>query len=274
MDIKNASRRRLRDLREKSQEKMIQEGMTDEKAGKKADDAFLAGFPPSVKKRFSIPGFERFSRKFSRGQVIIAEFEPGMTFYFVQSGVVQLTKCINDSDVNLNYLVPGYMFGEMAILDSTPRSATCVARTDVEVLEFKKENFSQIVEKNPAMILSLIKIFCHRLYEQRRRLRVLANPEPQARIAELFLMYDEMRPSSTKEAWRTFSLTTADVSRWTGISLWNTHWQLELMADSFDMHVTKTSITVNVREMREAIKTAELRYRQKPRSQRNGFKRT
>jgi len=45
-------------------------------------------------KQFSLPAFTRFAKKFESDSVIIAEYEPGDCFYLIQSGRVQLVKCV------------------------------------------------------------------------------------------------------------------------------------------------------------------------------------
>lgn len=69
--------------------------------------------------------FTRFAKKFQRGSVIFAEFDVGESFYLVQSGRVRLIKIINGKERYLDVLQPGEIFGEMSILDNSPRSASC-----------------------------------------------------------------------------------------------------------------------------------------------------
>ncbi|MBQ7538602.1 MAG: cyclic nucleotide-binding domain-containing protein [Treponema sp.] len=167
---------------------------------------------------FDLPAFKRFQKTYENGQVIITEYERGETFYLIQSGQVQLTKCINEANKNLDILKPGEFFGEMAILDNTPRSATCVARGHVECLEFNKANFEMLITGNPQLALILLKIFCKRIYDQKRRLRILVIADPQARIADVFCMFDEMNPDATHvDRKRKFQITEQDVIHWSGL---------------------------------------------------------
>ena len=167
---------------------------------------------------FDLPAFKRFQKTYENGQVIITEFERGETFYLIQNGTVQLTKCINETSKNLDILKPGEFFGEMAILDNTPRSATCVARGHVECLEFNKANFEMLITGNPQLALILLKIFCKRIYDQKRRLRILVISDPQARIADVFCMFDEMNPESSRaDRRRKFTITEQDIIQWSGL---------------------------------------------------------
>ncbi len=169
-------------------------------------------------KQFDLPVFERFSKKYEPGQVIISEYEPGDTFYLIQSGTVQLLKCVNGSQKNLDILKTGEFFGEMAILDNSPRSATCIAKTNVKCLEFSKENFATLITGNPQLALNLLKLFCKRIYDQKRRFRILVIKDPQARLADVFLMLNEMYPSQQPDDKpHRFNVTTADIAHWAGL---------------------------------------------------------
>ncbi len=169
-------------------------------------------------KQFDLPVFERFSKNYEPGQVIISEYEPGDTFYLIQSGTVQLLKCANGSQKNLDILKVGEFFGEMAILDNSPRSATCIAKTQVKCLEFSKENFATLITGNPQLALNLLKLFCKRIYDQKRRFRILVIKDFQARLADVFLMLNEMYPSQlSDDKPHRFNVTTADIAHWAGL---------------------------------------------------------
>lgn len=174
---------------------------------------------PSGSTGFYLPGFERFVKTFDAGSVIISEYEPGETFYLVQSGSIQLVKCVNGVRKNLDILQPGEFFGEMAILENSPRSATCVAIDKVEVLEFNKANFEALMTGNTQMALILLKLFCKRIYDQKRRLKILVISDPQSRLAAVFMMFDEMNPVSNAsiEKSRKFAITISDLSHWSGL---------------------------------------------------------
>ena len=177
-----------------------------------------SGNSPNALKQFSLPAFSRFAKTFEPGSVIISEYEPGDCFYLIQSGQVQLVKCVKGSKKNLDILMPGEFFGEMAILENSPRSATCVAIDRVEVLEFNKENFEILITGNPQIALILLKLFCKRIYDQKRRFRILVIKDPQARIGDVFLMFDELNPvTNPNDRTRKFNLTMQDLSHWAGL---------------------------------------------------------
>ena len=164
--------------------------------------------------------FSRFTRTFQAGEMIFSEFEPGDNFYLIQSGRVELVKIIGDIERTLDILQPSEMFGEMAILENSPRSATAIALDTVKVLEFNRQNFEILMLGNPQIALKLLRIFTKRIYDSKRRFMILTLEDPQAKIADVFLMLDESNPNIDKstEA-REFTTSVDDVAHWAGMSV-------------------------------------------------------
>ena len=208
-------------------------------------------------KQFALPAFKRFAKQYKPGNVIISEFEPGNSFYLIQSGRVQLVKCVNGAKKNLDIMKPGEFFGEMAILDNSPRSATCVAIGNVECLEFNKENFELLIMGNPQIAIILLKLFCKRIYDQRRRLRTLAIKDVQARIADVFLMFDEMNPSAnTNDRQRKFNVSAGDVAHWAGLTPEATRDEINKFVEKRKIEVYDNYIIVdNIADMKRIVDT-------------------
>lgn len=164
--------------------------------------------------QFDLPAFQRFAKTYEPGQVIICEYEPGDSFYLVQRGRVQLVKCVNGASLNLDILRPGEFFGEMAILDNSPRSATCIATDTVECLEFNKENFELLVTGNPQMAIKLLKLFCKRIYDQKHRLKILSIDDVQTRLAEVLVLLESMTQGEKDSDTRRVNTTVSDIARW------------------------------------------------------------
>jgi len=167
--------------------------------------------------------FGRFTRTFQPGEMIFSEFEPGDTFYLIQSGRVELVKIIGDIERTLDILQPSEMFGEMAILENSPRSATAIALDTVTVLEFNSQNFEILMLGNPQIALKLLRMFTKRIYDSKRRFLILTLDEPQAKIADVFLMLDENTPDIDKSTdVREFKTTVDDVAHWACMSVSDT----------------------------------------------------
>lgn len=209
----------------------------------------------SALKQFSLPTFARFAKTFEAESVIISEYEPGDCFYLIQSGQVQLVKCVKGTKRNIDILKPSEFFGEMAILENTPRSATAIALNKVEVLEFNKENFEVLIMGNPQIALILLKLFCKRIYDQKRRFKILVIEDPQARVADVFLMFDELNPpSNIEERARRFNLTIQDLSHWAGLPVDTARDEVNKFVEKRKLEVYDNyMIVTNIVDMRRIV---------------------
>jgi CRP-like cAMP-binding protein len=170
-----------------------------------------------------LAAFGRFARTFQPGEMIFSEFEPGDTFYLIQSGRVELVKIIGDIEKTVDILQPSEMFGEMAILENSPRSATAIALDVVKVLEFNAQNFEILMLGNPQIALKLLRMFTKRIYDSKRRFMILTLDEPQAKIADVFLMLDETQTNIDRTTERReFKTTVDDIAHWAGMSITET----------------------------------------------------
>jgi CRP-like cAMP-binding protein len=159
--------------------------------------------------------FGRFARTFKPGEIIFSEFEPGDTFYLIQSGRVHLVKVIGEIEKTLDIIGPSDMFGEMAILENSPRSATAIALDRVTVLEFTAQNFEVLLLGNPQIALRLLRMFCKRIYDAKRRFMTLVLEDPQAKVADVFLMFDETQSNIDKTTERReFETTVDNIAQW------------------------------------------------------------
>lgn len=163
--------------------------------------------------------FNRFAVNFQPEDIIFCEHEPGDNFYLIQSGRVQIVKIIDDLEKIIDILQPGEIFGEMAILEEAPRSASAVALDNVKALEFNRENFEILMKGTPQIALKLLKLFTKRIYDQKRRFLILTLDDPQAKIADVFLMLSETQPVADESVnARTFMTTVEDIAHWAGVS--------------------------------------------------------
>ena len=167
--------------------------------------------------------FQRFAVNFQKGDLIFCEYEPGDSFYLIQEGRVQISKILGDIEKTVDILQPGEIFGEMAILEEAPRSANAMALDPVRALEFNRENFEILLRGNPQIALKLLKLLTKRIYDQRRRFMILTLEDEQAKVADVFLMLNELQTEAEPEIdeetdERSFYTTPDDVAHWAGIS--------------------------------------------------------
>ncbi len=171
-----------------------------------------------------LSAFMRFARTYQAGEMLFSEYEPGESFYLIQAGRVRISKIVGDIEKTIDILQPPEIFGEMAILEGAPRSASAEAVDTVKVLEFNRANFEVLMMGNPIIALRLLKLFTKRIWDQKRRFMILKLDDPQAKIADVFLMLSETQAAISGGAVeadsekREFKVTAADVAHWAGMS--------------------------------------------------------
>jgi CRP/FNR family transcriptional regulator, cyclic AMP receptor protein len=94
-----------------------------------------------------------------QGEEIFGEGEAGDALYLVLDGKVR----VHRGDRQIAELGERECFGEMAILDASPRSATVTAVTDTNLLKISREDFQEIMAEKPEIALGIIKVLSHRL---------------------------------------------------------------------------------------------------------------
>lgn len=90
------------------------------------------------------------SEKYAAGQVIFQEGDPCDRLYIMVSGIVEISIVVaNDVRQTLGELRRGMQFGEMALIDDVPRSATAKATEESMILSVVRDAFLDLIERNP-----------------------------------------------------------------------------------------------------------------------------
>jgi CRP-like cAMP-binding protein len=122
--------------------------------------------------------------RFRQGEVIIHEGEPGEEMFFMESGRVRVVRKRGSRMVLLAELGGGDLFGEMALLTGSPRSATVTALSDVNLWSMPQADFDDLVTAYPNLALALSRVLSDRLRNtDERYLQQPAEPvtEPAAK---------------------------------------------------------------------------------------------
>ncbi|MFQ5630752.1 MAG: cyclic nucleotide-binding domain-containing protein [bacterium] len=91
-------------------------------------------------------------RVFKENEPIFWEGEPGVGMYIVKAGSVGIYKITSDrGKKEIAVLNPGEFFGELALLDESPRSATCIAKENSEIIGLFRPDLFNIIAKKPRL---------------------------------------------------------------------------------------------------------------------------
>jgi CRP-like cAMP-binding protein len=127
---------------------------------------------------------ERFARDFPAGSVLFEEGQPGDYMYVVQTGEVEIRRQVGETERVLAILPPGEFFGEMAILNGRPRSATAVCKTDARLLVIEGKTFEAMMRARPEIALRIIKALATRLESANQHIELLLLPTPNHRVVQ------------------------------------------------------------------------------------------
>lgn len=116
-------------------------------------------------------------KTFRKGDVIIEKGSYGTFAYVIKSGRVEVSDIVNHKKIVLGILEEGQIFGEMGLVDDQPRSATVTALEDVQLAVLSRDRFNDLFEKNPKMLLPIIKALFERLRTVNRKLMSKEAPD-------------------------------------------------------------------------------------------------
>ncbi len=127
-----------------------------------------------------------------KADVVIRTQESGEQIgrmYLLLEGAVKvaLPSAGGEHDVVLNVLTEGAIFGELAMLDGTPRSANVIALTDSTVASIHRSDFFQLAQKHPAMLEKIIKFLCAEVRRLSLRFEQVSSLNVRQRLAAYLL---------------------------------------------------------------------------------------
>ncbi|MBW2699225.1 MAG: Crp/Fnr family transcriptional regulator [Deltaproteobacteria bacterium] len=126
--------------------------------------------------------FERFGRDFPVGTVVFEEGAVGNEMYVIQTGKVNIVKKSRDVEKVLVTLGPGAFFGEMAIINQKPRSASVVVVEEAKLLVIGPKTFDAMIRGNAEIAVRMIKVLAQRLQEADEQIENLLLTDHNSRV--------------------------------------------------------------------------------------------
>ncbi len=128
-------------------------------------------------------------RTFQQGEVIFHEGDPGQMLYLIQAGQVRIF--VNGLDGSETSVIlfgrPGEIFGELAVVDGMPRSATAIALGQTTLYTMSRENFSKHTRQYPQLALNFMKVLSSRVRSSTQQMDSLASLGIPQRLARKLL---------------------------------------------------------------------------------------
>lgn len=102
------------------------------------------------------------TREYTAGEAIFKAGEQGDEMFIVREGIVDI---VYNGKV-INSMEAGDVFGEMAVIDHSPRSADAIARTDVVVVPVNEQRFDTMVQITPNFARKMMLLLTERLRQR------------------------------------------------------------------------------------------------------------
>lgn len=126
-------------------------------------------------------------RVFAPNTIVVSEGDEGNSLFVVQSG--SLKAYVTDNvgrEVTLSLLDPGDYFGELALLDEAPRSASVIALARSELLQIPRSAFLSLMEAHPSCMQIVVRNLVSRIRQLTDNVRALALVDVFGRISRVF----------------------------------------------------------------------------------------
>ncbi len=131
-------------------------------------------------------------RSYPKNAIIINEGDETDSLYLILSGKVKIVLSDEDGkEVIISILEPGDYFGELALIDSEPRSARVVTMADCQFSIVHKSDFDQLTENNPSLVRNLLTGLTQRLRAANKNIESLALMDVYGRVARTLLQFAE-----------------------------------------------------------------------------------
>ena len=122
------------------------------------------------------------AREFEEGDVIFREKDEGSSMFIIQTGEVEVSAIKNNKKIVYARLTNGAIFGEMALIDGHPRSATVTALKRTHCVEMSRMLFQKNLETLPPWMRSFFQIMAERLREANKRADTLTSRDNSRQV--------------------------------------------------------------------------------------------
>src|SRR6476661_2325816 len=190
-----------------------------------------------------------------RGATICSKGDPGNSLFAVVSGTVKIsTSSADGRSAIFNLIVPGEIFGEVALLDGLARTADATANTNCEIFVIDRREFIPFVKSQPALAMKFIELLCMRLRWTSDQVEQVILQNLPGRLASALIRLTEKRKLAP--GGRTIAVTQQEISEMVGMTRESINKQLRAWAARNWVRLEHGAIVVldaaSIKELAEA----------------------
>ncbi|TFG83637.1 MAG: cyclic nucleotide-binding domain-containing protein [Spirochaetales bacterium] len=199
---------------------------------------------------------EEFNRFYPKDTMVFSEGMQGSELYIIQKGSVKITKIVENTEVLLAVLKAGDIFGEMALLENKPRSASAIAYEDAYLLAVNKANFERMVQAQPQVVTRLTQLLAERLWFIYKQLANTLITDPMGRMYDaLHMQLEKNRVPMRNGATYAFDFGPKELVNMVGLPIAEGNLVVQQLLSNRLFRIVDNKI--NVMDMSEIVKQAE-----------------
>lgn len=156
--------------------------------------------------------------RFSKDSFVIKKGDMTSSLYLITKGVLKVRRMREDGkEIILSILRQNDIFGEMAFLENSPRSADVLTLAPSELVVIAKSDFETCMVENKVFMLKIIKTLVKRLYDADTMIERLALETVYGRLVHFLLEHSEKEPETGKMVVKA-SMTQTELASFIGAS--------------------------------------------------------
>lgn len=160
--------------------------------------------------------FQRLGKTFPAGTVLFKEGDSGREMYVIQSGKIKISKKVRDEEQTLATIGAGEFFGEMAIFNNKPRSASASVVEDCKVLVVDPRTLEAMIKGNTEIAVRMIKKLAARLQEADDQIETLMHKDSNSKVLHTLARLADTVGQAVEGGIR-IKLTMAELASKTGL---------------------------------------------------------
>ncbi len=192
--------------------------------------------------------FSKFGKKMPANTTLFQEGDSGEEMYIIQSGKVKISKRIRGVEKTLATLEKGEFFGEMAILNDKPRSATAETLEDCDMLVIDRKTFDALIRGNVEIAVRFIKRLADRLRETNEQMEALMIKDNTSRLVSILAKHVREQKKTGE-----FFMTIEDLAGLAGIENSQVRMILEKLASVRIVTLTEDKVHITDEEQVERL---------------------
>ena len=186
------------------------------------------------------------------GRAVLMEDAWGNAVYFIVSGWVKVRHTNGEESVAIAILGNGDFFGEMAVLDESPRSTDVISLSEVKLLSVSRERFIQILFKDPQLHHRMLQLMVRRVRQINLRLQMRLSPSA-VKLAHTLVSLSDSYGQESEQGKKIFNIPLKDLAEVTEITLEETTKIMEKLAEKEWIKIDTANNTLDLINYKQLV---------------------